>query len=204
MPNALRRRRLESLPRRIDEVSDRDGTSWPGAPDYTQAAEAVFEWFKAHRGPCSFAPARAARSCALATIFFGWTPGERGRKRKYSALMLQQTGMLQTTNGGRSFFDAIASLAVTHGEERDHLAWLHTDVAHPDDLVQPEQQGTRDCQDHARGDRDHEERRQCRPDHPGGRRTRWRPIRFLKGRRSGRIRPGRDRTAGRQFHLRSG
>ncbi len=99
-----------------------------GYPDYPQAAEAAFEWFKAH-GAMFFHTAESSPFMCFENDLFWMDSGDRSRKRKYAALMLRQTGMLQTTNGGRTFFDAIASLAVTHGEERDHLSWLHTDVA---------------------------------------------------------------------------
>lgn len=128
----VRAKRASSAPSgscraRIDEVLIETELT-AGAPDYTQAAEAAFEWFKAH-GAMFFRTGDGSPFMCFENDIFWMDSGERGRKRKYSALMLKQTGMLQTTNGGRSFFDAIASLAVTHGEERDHLAWLHTDVA---------------------------------------------------------------------------
>lgn len=99
-----------------------------GVPDYTQAAEAAFEWLKAHGG-MFFRTAESNPFLCFENDLFWMDSGDRSKKRKYAALILKHTGMLQTTNGGRSFFDALASLAVTHGEERDHLSWLHTDVA---------------------------------------------------------------------------
>lgn len=98
-----------------------------GSPDYTRAAEAAFEWFRGHGG--MFFRTREGRPFMCFDNDLYWMDsGDRGPRRKYAALMLRHTDMLPTTNGGRSFFDAIASLAVTHGEERDHLSWLHSDI----------------------------------------------------------------------------
>lgn len=111
---------------RIDEVLIETELT-AGTPDYTKAAEAAFDWFKAHGG-MFFRNADSSPFMCFENDLFWMDSGDRSRKRKYAALMLKHTGMLQTTNGGRTFFDALASLAVTHGEERDHLSWLHTDV----------------------------------------------------------------------------
>ena len=98
-----------------------------GAPDYAAAAEAAFAWFREH-GAMFFRTSEGRPFLCFDNDLYWMDSNDRGRRRKYAALMLPHTGMLQTTNGGRSFFDAIASLAVIHGQERDHLSWLHTDI----------------------------------------------------------------------------
>ncbi len=98
-----------------------------GAPDYAAVAEAAFNWFKEH-GAMFFRTSEGRPFMCFDNDLYWMDSNDRGRRRKYAALMLPHTGMLQTTNGGRSFFDAIASLAVIHGQERNQLSWLHTDI----------------------------------------------------------------------------
>ncbi len=66
-------------------------------------------------------------------MFFGdaifWTDTSgRGRKRLYSSVIYKHTGLVQTTGGGRTFFDVLANLAVERGPARDHFYWPHTNV----------------------------------------------------------------------------
>ncbi|HOE31568.1 MAG TPA: DNA primase, partial [Planctomycetota bacterium] len=62
------------------------------------------------------------------TILWMDTP-DRGRKRLYASLMYKHTGMVQTTGGGRTFYEVLSNLAVERGQVREHFSWLHTDVA---------------------------------------------------------------------------
>jgi DNA polymerase III delta prime subunit len=43
--------------------------------------------------------------------------------------MYKHTGMVQTTGGGRTFYEVLSNLAVERGQVREHFSWLHTDVA---------------------------------------------------------------------------
>ena len=54
---------------------------------------------------------------------------DRGRRRQYAAMLYEQTGLVPTSSGGRTFFEVLPSLALIHGQMRDHFSWLHTDVS---------------------------------------------------------------------------
>lgn len=53
----------------------------------------------------------------------------RGRKRHYAAMLNKHTGMVPTSNGGRTFFEALPSLAMIRGRARDHFSRLRADEA---------------------------------------------------------------------------
>ena len=54
---------------------------------------------------------------------------DRGRKRQYAAMLYEQTGLVPTSPGGRTFFEVLPSLALIRGQMREHFSWLHTDVS---------------------------------------------------------------------------
>ena len=54
---------------------------------------------------------------------------DRGRKRQYAAMLYKHTGMVPTSNGGRTFFEVLPSLAMIRGQVRDHFSWLHSDIS---------------------------------------------------------------------------
>ena len=43
-------------------------------------------------------------------------------------MLYKQTGLVPPTGSGRIFFEVLSSLALIHGQMRDHFSWLHTDV----------------------------------------------------------------------------
>jgi DNA primase len=98
-----------------------------GAVDYTRAAEAAYDWFAAN-GAMFFRTRQGEPIMCFKSAIYWMDSGDRGRKRLYSAMLFKHTGMVPTNNGGRTFFEVLASLATDRGRERDHFSWLHTDI----------------------------------------------------------------------------
>lgn len=96
--------------------------------NYTLAAEAAFDWFTAHSATFFHTPQGEPFMFFEDAILWMDTP-DRGRKRLYASLMYKHTGLVQTTVGGRTFYEVLANLAVERGQVREHFSWLHTDVA---------------------------------------------------------------------------
>lgn len=111
---------------RIDEVLIETELQ-EGSPDYAAAAQAAFDWFSAN-GAMFFRTRQGEPVMCYNSGIYWMDSGERGRKRVYSALMYEHTGQVPTSNGGRTFFEVLSSLATVHGKERDQFSWLHTDV----------------------------------------------------------------------------
>ena len=99
-----------------------------GAPDYALAAEAAFEWFTAN-GARFFRTLPGEPFMFFEDSIFWMDSPDRGRKRMYASTIYKHTALVQTTNGGRIFYEVLANLAATRGQVRDHFSWLHTDVA---------------------------------------------------------------------------
>lgn len=98
-----------------------------GSPDYAQAAEEAFVWFGEHGGRF-FRTLEGEPFCFFEQTIYWMDSSDRGRRRLYHALVYKHTGLVHTTNGGRTFYEVLANLAVERGEIRDHFGWLHTDV----------------------------------------------------------------------------
>jgi DNA primase len=99
-----------------------------GSPDFARMAEAGFEWFAANGARFFRTPQGEPFMFFEDTISWMDTP-DRGRKRLYSSTIYKHTNLVQTTGGGRTFYEVLANLAVERGQVRDHFSWLHTDVA---------------------------------------------------------------------------
>lgn len=112
---------------RVDEVLI-DTELENGAPDYTLAAEAAYDWFTAN-GAQFFHTLPGEPFMYFDNAIYWMDSPDRGRKRHYAAMLYKHTGMVPTTGGGRTFFDVLPSLAMIRGQVRDHFSWLHTDVA---------------------------------------------------------------------------
>ena len=105
-----------------------DSAAAGGAPDFAQAAEAAYDWFVAHGAQFSHT-SRGEPFVFLDDGLLWMDTPDRGRKRLYASRMYQHTGIVQTTTGGRTFYEVLANLAVERGQVREHFSWLHTDVA---------------------------------------------------------------------------
>jgi len=112
---------------RVDEVLI-DTELENGAPDYTLAAEAAYDWFTAN-GAQFFHTLPGEPFMYFDNAIYWMDSPDRGRKRHYAAMLYKHTGMVPTTGGGRTFFEVLPSLAMIRGQVRDHFSWLHTDVA---------------------------------------------------------------------------
>ena len=99
-----------------------------GSPDYTQAAEAAYDWFNTN-GAQFFHTLHGEPFMYFDNNIYWMDSPERGRKRQYAAMLYKHTSMVPTSNGGRTFFDVLSSLAIIRGQIRDHFSWLHTDIA---------------------------------------------------------------------------
>ncbi len=99
-----------------------------GAPDWAKAAEAAYTWFTEH-GARFFRTLAGEPFLFCEETIFWMDSSDRGRRRLYQALIYKHTGLVHTTNGGRTFYEVLANLAVERGELRDHFTWLHTDVS---------------------------------------------------------------------------
>ncbi|RLB89217.1 MAG: DNA primase, partial [Deltaproteobacteria bacterium] len=99
-----------------------------GSPDYPRMAEAAYDWFAANGARFFRTPLGEPFMFFEDAIFWMDTP-DRGRKRLYSSTIYKHTGLVQTTGGGRTFYEVLANLSVERGQVRDHFSWLHTDVA---------------------------------------------------------------------------
>ena len=111
---------------RIEEVLL--ATQERGAPDFTLAAEAAFDWFMA-QGAQFFRTTQGEPFMFFEDAIFWMDTADRGRRRLYASLMYKHTGLVQTTTGGRTFYEVLANLAVERGQVREHFSWLYTDVA---------------------------------------------------------------------------
>ena len=112
---------------RVEQVlieTEKDG----GAPDYTQVAEAAYEWFTAH-GAQFFFTRHGEPFLHFDNAIYWMDSADRGRKRQYAAMLYEQTGLVPTSSGGRTFFEVLPSLALIRGQMREHFSWLHTDVS---------------------------------------------------------------------------
>ena len=99
-----------------------------GSPDYTQVAEAAYEWFSAH-GAQFFYTRHGEPFVYFDNAIYWMDSADRGRKRQYAAMLYRHTGLVPTSPGGRTFFEVLPSLALIRGQMRDHFSWLHTDVS---------------------------------------------------------------------------
>ncbi|MCK4414411.1 MAG: DNA primase [Candidatus Eisenbacteria sp.] len=96
-------------------------------PDYTRAAEVAFEWFK-ENGARFFRTQQGEPFMFFEDALLWMDSGARGQRRLYESTIYKHAGIVPTTASGRTFFAVLSDLAAEHGEIRDHLSWLHTDV----------------------------------------------------------------------------
>ena len=99
-----------------------------GAPDWARAAEAGYTWFTEH-GARFFRTLAGEPFLFFEETIYWMDSSDRGRRRLFNALIYKHTGLVHTTNGGRTFYEVLANLAVERGDLRDHFTWLHTDVS---------------------------------------------------------------------------
>ncbi len=97
-------------------------------PDYTKVAEAAYQWFTDHGAAQFFFTRHGEPFLHFDNAIYWMDSADRGRKRQYAAMLYKQTGLVPTSYGGRTFFEVLPSLALIHGQMRDHFSWLHTDV----------------------------------------------------------------------------
>lgn len=100
-----------------------------GSADYAKAAEAAYEWFVSN-GAHFFRTRHSEPFMFFEDTMLWMDSSERTRKRLYSAIVYNTTGLVSTTTGGRIFMEVLANLAAIRGEIRDQFSWLYTDVAH--------------------------------------------------------------------------
>ena len=99
------------------------------APDYTLVAEAAYQWFTDHGAAQFFFTRHGEPFVYFDNTIYWMDSADRGRKRQYAAMLYKQTGLVPPTGSGRIFFEVLSSLALIHGQMRDHFSWLHTDVS---------------------------------------------------------------------------
>ena len=99
-----------------------------GSADYIKAAEAAYNWFVAN-GARFFRTRQGDPFMFFNDELLWMDSGDRTRKRLYSAMIYEHTGMVQAAYGGRVFTEVLANLAAQNGEVREQFSWLHTDVA---------------------------------------------------------------------------
>lgn len=97
-----------------------------GSPDYASAAEAAYKWFEAN-GAMFFRTEQNVPFMYFDDAIYWMDSSDRGRKRQFAAMIYDQTRIVPTTAGGRTFFEVLPSLAQKAGAVRDHFSWLHTD-----------------------------------------------------------------------------
>ncbi|MFB3882535.1 MAG: CHC2 zinc finger domain-containing protein [Armatimonadota bacterium] len=98
-----------------------------GAPDYGKAAEAAYQWLVEHGARFFHTPA-GEPFCFLGDSVYWMDSPDRNRRRLYAACLYEHTGQSALANGGRIFFDVLASLAVQRGEVKERFGWLHSDL----------------------------------------------------------------------------
>ncbi|MCL4553264.1 MAG: DNA primase [Candidatus Marsarchaeota archaeon] len=98
-----------------------------GSPDHTKAAEAAYEWF-ASNGARFFRTRQGDPFMFFEDRMLWMDASDKGRKRLYSAMIYNHTGLVQTMNSGRTFTDVLANLAAERGEIKEQFTWLHTDI----------------------------------------------------------------------------
>ncbi|MEN6358253.1 MAG: CHC2 zinc finger domain-containing protein [Armatimonadota bacterium] len=105
-----------------------DSEAETGSADYSKAAEATYDWFMSH-GARFFKTRHGEPFMFYDDVMLWMDSSERARKRVYSSVIFNATGLVSATTGGRIFLEVLANLAAIRGEVRDQLSWLHTDVA---------------------------------------------------------------------------
>jgi len=98
------------------------------APDWAQAAEAVYAWLEEH-GARFFRTLAGEPFLFFEETIYWMDSSDRGRRRLFNASIYKHTGLVHTTNGGRTFYEVLANLAVQRGELRNHFTWLHSDIS---------------------------------------------------------------------------
>ncbi|MHB1000784.1 MAG: CHC2 zinc finger domain-containing protein [Armatimonadota bacterium] len=98
-----------------------------GSQDHTKASEAAYEWF-ASNGARFFRTPQGEPFMFFEDTMLWMDASDKARKRLYSAMIYNHTGLVQTINSGRTFMEVLANLATQHGEVKDHFSWLHTDI----------------------------------------------------------------------------
>jgi len=98
-----------------------------GTADYAKAAEAAYNWFVS-KGARFFRTRQGDPFMFFDDELLWMDSGDRTRKRLYSAMIYNRTGLTQAAYGGRVFTDVLANLATQQGEIRDQFSWLHTDI----------------------------------------------------------------------------
>jgi len=97
-------------------------------PDYAMAAEAAYIWFR-NNGARFFYTGTGEPFMYFDNSIYRMDSSDRGRKRQYAAMLYKHTGIVPTSNGGNTFFEVLPSLAIIHGQMRDHFSWLYSDIS---------------------------------------------------------------------------
>ncbi|MHB9124595.1 MAG: CHC2 zinc finger domain-containing protein [Armatimonadota bacterium] len=98
-----------------------------GIQDHTKAAEAAYEWFSSN-GARFFRTRQGEPFMFFEDRMLWMDASEKARKRTYSAMLYNHTGLVQTMNSGRTFTEVLANLAAQRGQIKDQFTWLHTDI----------------------------------------------------------------------------
>jgi DNA primase len=99
-----------------------------GSEDYARAAEAAYEWFS-NNGSIFFYTLSGEPFMYFDNAIYWMDSPDRGRKRRFAAMIYHVTGIIATEHGGRIFNEVLPNLALNNGRQRDHFSWLHSNVA---------------------------------------------------------------------------
>ena len=142
-------------------------TEEAGTPDYTQAAEAAYDWFTAH-GAQFFFTYHGAPFLYFDNAIYWMDSADRDRKRQYSAMLYKHTGHGADLTGRPHLLRGSAEPRPDPGTDARPLLMAPHRRLEPHGLLQPQQRAARDRQDYARRRRALEKRRQRRQHPPRG------------------------------------
>lgn len=96
--------------------------------DCIAATKAAYEWFFAHGAQFFYTQSKEPFMYFKNEIYW-MDSGDRGRRRNYSSMLMDQVSLEQTSNMYKLLVENLSNLALLRGQQREHFTWLHTDLA---------------------------------------------------------------------------
>jgi len=110
----------------IDEVVFKS-EELSGSPDYIAATKTAYEWFSSHGAQFFYTQSKEPFMYFSNEIYW-MDSSDRGRKRHYSSMLLDQVELPQISNIYKVLVENMSNLALLRGQQREHFTWLHTDI----------------------------------------------------------------------------
>ncbi len=102
------------------------GSGGKGRGDYVAGATAWFKWLTEH-GAQFFKTPNKEPYMFVGSKCYWLDSGSKGHKQEWAAFVMEEVGILNTTQEGRTFFEAIKNLVFRAGTEKAQFTWVYTD-----------------------------------------------------------------------------